>query len=378
MRSVKVNKTGSIRDINLQALKLRGSAVILGVPIDNLTMDETIDLLDAFVLEGRASGKVHQVATANVDFLVKAQGDKDLLSILQRAELVTADGMPLVWGARLLGVPFKERVAGSDFVPLIARRSAQKGYSIFLLGAAPQVAKRAAEILVEKNPGLRIAGVISPPLSPIDKMDPAIIDQINLARPDFLLVAFGNPKQEKWIARNREKLQVPVMVGIGGTLDFITGTTRRAPRWTHKLGLEWIFRLANEPRRLFKRYLVDLFIFNAAFLRQFGATRFAQPLGSALPASFQVENGCVRAEGDLTVGSLSQLLTSLQTARAQSTEITLDLEKIRFIDNRCAAALLDLAHQMRTGGATLCFKAIPDKILRLMRILQITDSLLVS
>lgn len=142
---------------------MRKLLIILGVPIDDLTLPAALDQIDEFVEIGRATGTSHQIATINADFVTKALDDPELRLILQEADMATADGMPLVWGARLLGVPLEGRVTGADLVPALAERAAQKGYSMYMLGAAPGIAQRAADILCERYPGLKIAGVYSPP-----------------------------------------------------------------------------------------------------------------------------------------------------------------------------------------------------------------------
>jgi N-acetylglucosaminyldiphosphoundecaprenol N-acetyl-beta-D-mannosaminyltransferase len=153
---------------------MRKLVIVLGVPIDDLTMDEAIDRIDHFVVEGRATGKSAQVATVNADFVVKSLADPELRQLLREADMCTADGMPLVWGARLLGVPLSGRVTGADMVPRLARRAAERGYSIYLLGAAPGIAERAARVMCGDNPGLTIAGIDVPPFGPILDMDPAV------------------------------------------------------------------------------------------------------------------------------------------------------------------------------------------------------------
>lgn len=203
-----------------------------------------------------------------MDFLVKANQDPALLAILQATDLITADGMPLVWASRLLGLPLKERVTGADMVPLLAQRAAEKGYSIFFYGAAPGIAQRAAQILAEKFPGLTVAGWYSPPFSKDIQLTSEARNLILGSQPDILFVALGNPKQEKWIASFKEQLPVPVMIGVGGTLDFVTGTIRRAPLWMQRSGLEWFFRFLQEPKRLWKRYVIDIFQFSVLFFKQ--------------------------------------------------------------------------------------------------------------
>lgn len=246
---------------------------LLGVPIDNLTMAETLDRIEELVESGRAAGRSHQVATVNVDFLVKAHQDASVMAILQAADLATADGMPLVWASRLLeACALKERVAGADLVPLLSERAAQKGYTIYLYGSAPGIAERAARKLVSQYEGLKIVGCYAPAFSDALEIPPEVKAEILEKRPDILLVALGNPKQERWIAKHKNQLPIPVMIGIGGSLDFIAGTIRRAPRWMQQMSLEWLYRLIKEPRRLWKRYVTDLLVFGILFIRQWADT----------------------------------------------------------------------------------------------------------
>ncbi|RRR65913.1 MAG: WecB/TagA/CpsF family glycosyltransferase [Candidatus Viridilinea halotolerans] len=252
---------------------MRKLLVVLGVPIDNLTMDEALARCDEFIADGRTTGRTYQIATVNADFVVNSLHDPELRRILQEADMSTADGMPLVWASRLLGGALPGRVTGADMVPALARRAAEKGYSIFFLGARPGVAAQAAAILQQRNPGLKVAGVYSPPPASILEMDTTALDLVKQARPDILLVAFGNPKQEKWIRMHAPELPVPLAVGIGGTLDMIVGVTRRAPSWMQTVGLEWLYRMAQEPRRLVKRYLHDFAYFGYFFFQQWWAMR---------------------------------------------------------------------------------------------------------
>src|SRR3954464_7016393 len=142
---------------------MRKLLIILGVPVDDLNMSEALARLEEFIRIGRATGKSHQIATVNADFVVNSLHDPELRRILQESDMATADGMPLVMGARMLGVPLTGRVTGADMVPALAERAAQKGYSVYLLGARPGIAKQAAYILQSRNPGLNIVGVVSPP-----------------------------------------------------------------------------------------------------------------------------------------------------------------------------------------------------------------------
>jgi len=200
-------------------------------------------------------GGFHQIATANADFLIKSINDEELCEVLCRCDLVLADGMPLVWASSLMGNGLRERVAGADLVPQLAALSARRGYRIFLLGAGEESSAGTAEAMERIYPGLCIAGRYSPEHKQLDEMDhEEILSRIEAARPDILLVAFGNPKQEKWLAMHRHRLTVPVCIGVGGSFDFMSGKVRRAPEWMKRSGMEWFYRMAQEPSRMVSRY----------------------------------------------------------------------------------------------------------------------------
>ncbi len=225
-----------------------------GVPVDDVLMQEALQRIEKMIEDGGT----HQVATANVDYLVHATKDIEYRRILCMCDMVLADGMPIVWVSRLFGIPLRERVAGADLVPHLARLSALRGYKIFLLGATPEVAEAAQRRMKALNPNVRVVGHFSPPIRPIDEFDnEPILARIEAAQPDILLVAFGSPKQEKWIGRNRHRLKVPVCIGIGGSLDFLAQSVRRAPAWMQKSGMEWLFRMCVDPVRLGPRYFHD-------------------------------------------------------------------------------------------------------------------------
>jgi N-acetylglucosaminyldiphosphoundecaprenol N-acetyl-beta-D-mannosaminyltransferase len=216
---------------------------ILGVPVHDVTTEETLALIDQFVRERTP----HQLCTVNPEFIMLAQKDLEFKQILKRSALNLPDGIGVVWAARRVGHPLRERVAGSDLVGLIADRAQTTGWRIFLLGAAEGVAERAANILRERYPQTNIVGAYagSPRLE--DAADVAA--RIRSSKADVLLVAYGAPKQDKWIARHIEKAGVAVAIGVGGSLDFIVGTQTRAPQWMQRLGLEWLYRLVREPWR---------------------------------------------------------------------------------------------------------------------------------
>ena len=219
------------------------SVRVLGVRVDRVTTEQALHMMERFIAERRP----HQVVTLNPEFVIKAQHNAEFRVTLEEADLALPDGAGLLWAARLLGRPLLERVTGSDIVPLIAEMSARQGYRLYLLGAAPGVAEKAAETLKRNYPGLQIVGAYAGSPDPAEEDE--IIARIVAASPDFLFVAYGAPWQDLWIHRNLRRLGVPVCMGIGGTLDFIAGVAVRAPRWMRKVGLEWLHRLLRQPWR---------------------------------------------------------------------------------------------------------------------------------
>lgn len=227
---------------------------VLGAPVHIVTMADTLALTRQFMAEPR----LHQICTTNPEFVMAAQADDDFRRVLHKADLCLADGIGLVWASRWLKRPFQrplpERIPGSELVYHLAELCAQEGWRLFLLGAAPGIgdtpgiAEEAAAIFQTKYPGLIITGTYAG--SPDPAENDAIVQRINASRADMLFVAYGAPNQDKWIARNRGALKtVRVAIGIGGSLDFVTGKAIRAPRWVQKLGLEWLHRLIKEPWR---------------------------------------------------------------------------------------------------------------------------------
>lgn len=231
------------------------SVRVLGVRVDDVTTAETLGILERFVAEGCP----HRVATINPEFVVEAQRNHRFRVVLDEADLALPDGVGLIWASRLLGRPLRERVAGADLVPLIARLSAARGYGIYLLGAAPGVAEEAASVLERDNPGLRIVGTYAGSPDPWEEHE--IVARVTAASPEFLLVAYGAPRQDLWIHRNLERLGVPVCMGVGGALDFVAGVAVRAPTWMRKIGLEWLHRLRRQPWRWRRMLALPQFAF---------------------------------------------------------------------------------------------------------------------
>ena len=216
---------------------------ILGVDVDAVTMAEAVDVVRR-AMDTRAGV---MVATANAEMLMRATHDEELRRILNASALVVPDGAGTVWAARHLGHAMPERVAGYDLAQELLRCAPAEGRRVYFFGSAPGVAERAKAKAEQLYPGIEIVGVRNGFFSPADNA--AIIAEIRAARPDLLLVALGVPKQEKWIAAHLAELDVPVAIGVGGTLDVMAGVMKRAPLWMQKAKLEWLFRGLMQPKR---------------------------------------------------------------------------------------------------------------------------------
>lgn len=227
----------------------------MNTEIDNLTMNETLQAINNLVKERKNS----YVVTPNVDHIVQLEKDKELQAVYENASLILTDGKPLLWIAKLYGTPIKEKISGSDLFPLLCEMAAKKGYKMFFLGAAEGVAAKAARRLSRRYKGLQVVGTYSPPFGfekskeELQKVK-TIIKQ---AKPDILIVGLGCPKQEKFMYHYCKVLDVPISLGLGASLDFEAGNVKRAPRWMANHGLEWLFRITQDPKRMAKRYLID-------------------------------------------------------------------------------------------------------------------------
>jgi len=217
---------------------------VLGVPVDRIGLQQAVARLEQFIQDRSP----HMVVTPDASAIVRAHRDPELHDILRSADLVTPDGMGVVWMARVLGEGLQERVPGIDLMQRICEVAAAKAYRIYLLGAAPGVAEQAAANLAARHPGLQVAGCHHGYFSPDEEA--SVVQQVAAARPDILFVAFGVPKQEKWIARHLQALNVPVAIGVGGSFDVLAGRIKRAPRWLRSCGLEWLWRAVREPKRI--------------------------------------------------------------------------------------------------------------------------------
>lgn len=227
----------------------------MNTEVDNLTMDEALDAIDALIKKNNNS----YVVTPNVDHIVQLETNRELQDVYANAALILTDGKPLLWIAKWYGTPIKEKLSGSDLFPLLCERAAKRGYKMFFLGAAEGVAARAASKLMEKYKGLQVVDTYSPPLG--FENNSAEMEKIKVmikkAKPHILIIGLGCPKQEKFMYYHCKELGVPISLGLGASLDFEAGNVKRAPKWMSDHGLEWLFRITQDPKRMLKRYLVD-------------------------------------------------------------------------------------------------------------------------
>lgn len=350
---------------------------ILGVPFDNVTTEQTMDAISQMI----ASQKPHYVATANVDFTALAMHDEELRRILLEAHMVVCDGMPLVWASRWLGNPLPERVAGSDLVPKLLALAETKGWSVYFLGGQKEVAWRAVQNVRAKHPNLKIAGMMSPEFKPLHEMDhEGICATIREAKPDLLFVSFGCPKQEKWIAMNYQRAGAPVTIGVGATIDFLAGHMKRAPRWMQVSGLEWAYRLAQEPKRLLKRYANDFTVFGGAIGRQWWLTRGSTDEDERTPEPVQVESltsqlSCVaeitmpeRLDAVEVQQVESQWLKRLDEAQDGLILVGAD---VKFIDSTGLGLLMRLQKRCRETRKHLVLAAASGALMKLLTLTRL-------
>jgi N-acetylglucosaminyldiphosphoundecaprenol N-acetyl-beta-D-mannosaminyltransferase len=234
---------------------LPASAYVLGVRVDRVSQLQVLAIINKLIALRRSSGYTlpcQQIVTVNTEFVMAAQKNSEFRRTINSAALAVADGIGVVWATRFVGFPTPERITGTDTLVALAKRCAEKGYRLYLLGAAPGIAEQAGVCLQSLAPGLQIAGTYAG--SPAPAEEDAIIERIHAANADILCVAYGAPAQDLWIYRNLSRLPAAIAMGVGGAYDFLSGRQRRAPQTMQRMGLEWLYRLYREPWR-WKRML---------------------------------------------------------------------------------------------------------------------------
>jgi N-acetylglucosaminyldiphosphoundecaprenol N-acetyl-beta-D-mannosaminyltransferase len=342
------------------------TVALLGLPISNVSMAEAVER----IANGIEEGTTQQIATANLDFARNARKDGYLQQVICDCSLVLPDGAPMLWSSWLLGRPLKQRVTGVDLIPELARLSAQRGYRIFVLGSKEENAQTAIELLKAQYPGALFVGQYSPEEKSLGDMDDnEILHRIHTARPDILLVAFGNPKQELWIDRNRERLHVSVSIGIGGSLDIIAGMVRRAPRFVQKMHLEWMFRLMQEPRRLLPRYIMDTMALLRQLPREFLANRRQPEKTNMWPmeVSVQGRTRIIHLPGTLTGPDCREVEQQAALAVERNEHLVLDITLTERVEADGVGCLLKARRTMVVAGRPMWMAAVTDPVRRVLQ-----------
>jgi N-acetylglucosaminyldiphosphoundecaprenol N-acetyl-beta-D-mannosaminyltransferase len=250
------------------------SVEVLGVHVSGIDMHEAL----VRIVEWIAHGNPRYVCITGAHGVIESQRDARLKAIHNEAGLVTPDGMPLVWLARWLGAAHTRRVCGSDLMHAVTALSAIRGYRQFFYGGGEGVANKLKSALIRRHPKLQVVGTMCPPFRTLTPQeDEAAVAAINAANPDIVWVGLSTPKQEYWMAEHRSRIKAPVLIGVGAAFDFLSGSKKQAPLWMQRSGLEWLFRLLTEPRRLWRRYatIVPAFIFLS--MRQLITAKWLRP-----------------------------------------------------------------------------------------------------
>lgn len=349
---------------------------ILGMPIDAVDMSTVLRAIDTAAANAAAP---FVLSTPNVNFLVNSQTDEDFRESLLLSDLCPPDGMPIVWIARLMGIPIRRRVAGSDiFDALKNRRRRERPLRLSLFGTTEGVAGAASERLNRERGGLNCVDWVCPGFGTVEELShDRLIDRINESNADFLVAALGAKKGQLWLRRNHHRLQVPVRAHLGATINFAAGAVKRAPRVVQKLGLEWLWRIKEEPG-LFRRYLHD-----GQVLVRLLATR-AIPLAISarwlqLRAASNADDfaiarfaddhtATVRLSGYATARHAPQAISCLRGALASRKRIIVDLSQTRAVDARFLGLFLMVRKQLRSSGSTLRFIGVSPRLERQFRL----------
>lgn len=250
---------------------------VLGVHISVTSLEETVRQIGDWI----NSGTRRHVCVCDVNSLLNAAADDDLVRFYNESGLTLPDGMPLVWAGHAAQFPHARRVCGPDLMPAVFAASVEAGWKHYLLGGAEGVAERLAAMMRSRHEGIQIVGVSCPPFRPLSPAETsALLDDINESGADIVWIGLGAPKQERWMAAHRERLNASVLIGVGAAFNFEVGDVRRAPLWMQRSGLEWAYRFSQEPQRLWRRYLVGVPLFCMKVIR-----RRPRPVAPSAPAS---------------------------------------------------------------------------------------------
>jgi N-acetylglucosaminyldiphosphoundecaprenol N-acetyl-beta-D-mannosaminyltransferase len=345
---------------------------LFGMPISNVTMEQAVACVEEYIL----SGKTHQIATANLDFARNSLRDPYLHRIICECSMVLPDGAPMLWASSMFGSPLQQRVTGVDLVPELARLSQQRGYGIYLLGSSEESSRAATKVLMSRFPGVHIVGRHCPPVTSLKEMDhDDLLRRIHLAQPQIILVGFGNPKQEIWIHRFKDRLPPSVVIGIGGSLDLIGGRLRRAPKWLRSLHLEWVFRMMQEPWRLLPRYAGDARALVSHLPLGVVASRL-QPFERRQRGSAVDQRSGVRVfvtPGKLAGRAAGILLLEAKAAAADSDSLVVDMSATLRIEAEGIGGLLHARRVMIDAGLWIWLTGMSNPVRRVLQFSAVAD-----
>ena len=335
---------------------------LMGLPFDAVSQAQAASELERSILNRRSCF----LSTPNLNFVVSAQSEHDFFESVLDSDLVVADGMPIVWVAKLLGIPISERVAGSSlFNALSTREPANGRIKVFFFGGLPGVAEGACDALNSMSEGMECCGYADPGFVSVDDMSsPDILDKINRTKPDFLVVALGAKKGQAWIQKNKDLLKVPVFSHLGAVINFVAGTVERAPKVWQKLGLEWLWRIKQEPA-LWRRYLTDgvlfvkFLVFNIIplWLLNKITLLFSNVEDRPEIAWQDDDETCISLKGVVDDRYRDQVINCFMTVRDElDSNVVIDCTNLEFIDSACIASLLLFQSELKKRNRTLTIK----------------------
>lgn len=345
---------------------------LLGLPFDAIDMRGTIEFVRHSVIDGSPCF----ISTPNLNFLIASQSDSDFRGSVINSELSIADGMPLIWVARWLGIPLPGRVAGSGLIEMLRKNhsSSSEVIRVFFFGGEEGIAEQACQVINSEQGGLACAGFYSPGFGSVSDMsNSAIIETINDSNADFVIVSLGASKGQTWIEQNRKRLSAPVISHLGAVVNFVAGNVQRAPAWMQKAGLEWIWRILEEPK-LWRRYFTDGVKFLVLSVRRvlpYSVWRYANrdKLNSNHPVTFDVKHlndlTIISVHGNCIHQSIAPLREIFRLEVEKSVSIRLDLSAVPVIDGAFLGLCLMLAKHLNRKGFELQFEGINTVVRRI-------------
>ena len=357
---------------------------LLGLPFDQVDPDQAVDIIDQAIKTKRKCF----LSTPNLNFIVQSKSDESFYESVIYSDLVVADGMPVIWTAKLLGIPLQSRVAGSSLFETLQNKRRDKPISVFFFGGQGNAAQQAAESLNRNSVGMIACGALNPGMGTVESMsDKAIIDQINAAEPDFLVVALGAKKGQQWIMKNREQLNVSVISHLGAVVNFVGDNVQRAPLRWQKMGLEWVWRILQEPL-LWKRYLIDGLWFLRLMLtrvvplatyQKILAKKASQGLAIKIINDVPGSNIEIVLSGSATIENSRLLKSTCRKILDQleaSPNISINCRKLDYIDSSALGTLMLLKANIKRRSGDFGLFGTSPRINRLMRLHGVEEFLL--